>query len=103
MCDKEKEVRPLVGNPVAEVLRGDVQLLCTVRQVSHIKVKKAWMRDNSTKGVCSKIERPGQEGTTQQPTRTMLTQFQGATETNLSQNGAVGFQEKGCSANVSDR
>ena len=82
VCDKEKEVRPLVGDPVPEVLRGDVQLLCTVGQVSHIKVKKTWMRDNFTKGVCSKIERPGQEGTTQQPTRTMLTQLEGATAAN---------------------
>ena len=83
MGHEEQEVRPLVSNPVSKVLRRDVKLLGTVRQVVQVKVKEACQVPSAdpTKtlkviftqvGFSEKESTPGQEGTTQQPTRTML-------------------------------
>ena len=41
MRDKEEEIGPLVGDPVAKVLGGDVQLLGTVGEIHQVKIKEA--------------------------------------------------------------
>ena len=68
------------------MLRRDVKLLGTVRQVVQVKVKEACQVPSAdpTKtlkviftqvGFSEKQSTPGQEGTTQQPTRTMLAEL----------------------------